>query len=714
MNCTLGSAGATGRDDRYSSTGGTGLALTLIEERLNPGAADRRQGTRQLHSYDASLDRALPAAVIRADSWEAVALVMQICHDSGAPMVIRGAGTGYSGGALSDKGVLVLTTKADSISDPNVDDLTLRAEAGALLGAIRLVASTRNLVYLPDPSSFDICTIGGNIAENAGGPHALGQGPTSNFVRHISAFIPGRGRMEFDETDVYFGRLDLRALLIGSEGTLGVVTHADLRLRRKPEASQILLATFADDLSAAQVVVDVLDAALLPSALDMLTGASLPPGMPEITDSTQLIMELVGRADEVAAQAALIAPIVRARGGTPELLEPTAFMARRAEMVRDKVRKVVSLSALPRYYLFDAVAPRSAMLDLLRVVRKAAHRRNMPLLNTFHAGDGNIHPAVFFEPASPDFAVRLREFLHEVLQACADLGGTLSGEHGIGLEKREFMPLFHSAEELAAMRAVKAAFDPRGVLNPGKMLPPPAGKPASTRRYRSRDGGTATAPVSLALGDGQLTVGTWQESFADVAAVLAGTGFELPWEPLWGGLDSGVLQAVDQAVPALRECRLMRARDLIVAAEIRRGDGSLICVGGKCAKDVSGYELRRLIYGARGRLGKLETVTFRVLPAVTAAAWVSAAMPDTDRALGCLTELSPLPWGCFGLLGTNDGELILEGRLETRHGTLSSPIAAAVAALGASAEVTPVRLSLLAVCWDTSSVPHARMSLVKP
>jgi glycolate oxidase len=668
------------------------------------------QGSLILHSYDASLDEAVPAAVVRAADWQEVQRIVEVCLQRRTPVVIRGAGTGYSGGALSDAGVVVTTVGLDGINAPDTTELEVEVQAGAVLRDVRTAAGRCGLRYLPDPSSYEVCTIGGNVAENAGGPHALGQGPTANFVRRIRTLVPDRGVIDFDENDVYHGLLDLRALIVGAEGTLCVVSRTVLRLRPEADLSRVLLADFADQQAAGAAVTAVLDAALLPSALDMFTGAYLPSG-PDTGDRTQLFIGLEGWRGDVAAQAEAIGAIVERHGGTAALLDVPAFLAERAELVRDKVRRVVQATGRPRYYLFDAVAPRSALTGLLAAVREAARRHGLPLLNTFHAGDGNIHPTVFYDPSSGHWQAGLQDFLADVLSACARLGGALSGEHGIGTEKTRFMPLFHTARELAVMRGIKEAFDPSGLLNPGKILPDPGGQapPLRPPAPRLADG------VHLFLEDGLLTVRGRDATFEDVARALADTGFELPWEPLWGGPGQSVLGAVDSAVPGVREWQVVRARDLVVGAELADAHGARLRVGGRCAKDVSGYELRRPVFGGRGRLGRLTEVTLRPLPRVRAAAWLTLAVGDAREALAAFGPPGALPWGCLGLAAIPRADaagrtLAVQGRLEARGGDLAPYLARAASLLpGAEIAETPsFEPSLAAHLFDPADPPVPR------
>jgi glycolate oxidase len=335
--------------------------------------------------------------------------------------------------ALPSKGgMVILTTDLDRILETDFEEGWIRCEPGVVLTTVQRLAAASGWRYVPDPSSHQVCTIGGNVAENAGGPHALGGGPTSNDVSALELVQP-HGVVSLDSQQPWRGGLDLRALLVGSEGTLGAVASVTLRLVRAPESEAIILATFAHQQDALSAVLGVLDSGPLPRAMDMLTGGFIP-GRRDYVDDSLLFISLQGYHEEVSDQAARLRAIVRSCDGLDELLAPGEFLARRARLVNAKVRNMTIASGRPRYYLFDAVAPRSRLADLMAAIRRASTEYGLPVLNTFHAGDGNVHPTPFYDPADADHRERLLAFSADVLRQCQRLGGSLSGEHGIGLE----------------------------------------------------------------------------------------------------------------------------------------------------------------------------------------------------------------------------------------------------------------------------------------
>ena len=634
--------------------------------------------TMSLHAYDASLEYGRPDLVVAPHDTNELCAVVAAAHRHRVPYVMRGAGTGYSGGALPARGgMVILTAGLDRILDTNFEAGFIRCEPGVVLASVHRLAEEAGWLYLPDPSSHQVCTIGGNVAENAGGPHALGGGPTSNYVSALDLVRPDGSILTLHEQQPWDGDLDLRSVVVGSEGTLGAVSAVTLRLVRQPERAQVVLGTFAHQEDALGAVSDVFDIGLLPSAMDMLTGAFIP-SRPDFGDPSLLFVGLQGRAEEVAAQAEQLEYCVGQHRGTYELLDVAQFLHRRAELVRDKVRRMVAASGCPRYYLFDAVAPRSKLASLMSTIRQAAAEYGLPVLNTFHAGDGNVHPTPFYDPASPGHQERLRDFSRQILIECSNMGGALSGEHGVGLEKQELMREFFAPDSLTVMRRIKDAFDPDDLSNPGKILPD-VSTPDNGHSVSRTNGDTSSpnpVPPRLNRVDALIEIDDPRTSFADVHAVLADSPYELPYEPLGGVPGHPVLAAIDAGAPSVRETGPARARDLILGADLQRADNSALSVGGSVAKDVAGYELRKLVYGGRGRLGTLRRARLRLVPRTSDSKLVHAASGTIDDAIAeCRRwHAADLPFCYLGVLLATDGTAAVTGRLEIRGGTLDRHI----------------------------------------
>jgi glycolate oxidase len=628
--------------------------------------------TNYLHSYDASLEYGQPDLVVAPKNVEELRALVAAAYRCGVPLVMRGAGTGYSGGALCARGgMVVLTAGLDRVLATDFDGGYIRCEPGVILARVHQLADEAGWQYLPDPSSHQVCTIGGNIAENAGGPHALGGGPTSNYVSAVDLIRPDGSIITLDEQQVWDGDIDLRSVLVGSEGTLGVISAVTLRLVRRPESARVVLGTFADQHEAVGAVTGVFDAGLLPSAMDMLTGGFIPQRL-DFVDPSLLFVGLQGRHEEVADQTAQLIRCIEANGGIPEVLDISQFLQRRAELVRDKVRRMVAASGCPRYYLFDAVAPRSKLSQLLSSIRQAARDYDLPVLNTFHAGDGNVHPTPFYDPARRDHQERLREFSTQILRTCSQMGGALSGEHGIGLEKRHLMGAFFPPEILSIMHRIKHAFDPENLSNPGKILPD--GGPRDERSSGlDTPLGSAGSPPRRNLVDAWVEITCPSTTFADLEAALAGTAYELPYEPLGSNPDRSIIAAIDAGEPGLRETGPFRARDLVLGADLH-GNASrpALRLGGTLAKDVAGYELRKLVYGGRGRFGRLSRICLRVVPRTSDSRMIRSEPQTLCEALDLCHSIhkADLPFAYLGVLVASDGTVAVTGRMELRGGLL--------------------------------------------
>lgn len=646
-----------------------------------------------LHSYDASLERGVPDLVVAPGDTDELRALVVAAHRFGVPVVMRGAGTGYSGGAIPARGgMVVLTRRLTRVLETDVESGLIRCEPGVVLATVHRIAERAGWRYLPDPSSHEVCTIGGNVAENAGGPHALGGGPTANYVTAVELVRPDGSTCCLHEQDPWDGGLDLRSLVIGSEGTLGAVASVTLRLVREAERERVVVATFADQDSALAALADLFDTGLLPSALDMLTGGFVPD-LPHHTDPTMLFAGVRGCREEVAEQADRLVRHVTARGGTVDVLDVPRFLAYRAELVRDKVRRMVAVSGRPRYYLFDAVAPRSRLGELMASIRCAATEFDLPVLNTFHAGDGNVHPAAFHDPADAGHEERLRAFSERILTECARVGGALSGEHGVGLEKRALMREFFAPPVLRIMREVKRVFDPPGLHNPGKILPDELSGSTSASTAPSASSALSESvrragPPRVRHTDALVEVCDPGTTFGEVRALLGDGPYELPYEPLGGSPDLPVLAAVDAGLPGLREPVPSRVRDLLLGADLHRARGRpALRLGGVVAKDVAGYELRKLVYGARGRLGDLSAVRLRLLPRPSDTRLLTTPPAPLGEAVRLCRRLyaARIPFSYLGVLVAGDGMTAVTGRLEVCGGSLDRHLATVAAMTGPEA-----------------------------
>lgn len=426
-----------------------------------------------------TLARSAPQVVaLPADVDQAVAVV-RILADAGVAFVPRGAGTGLSGGCLPLQApVMIGTSRMRRIRAIDLADRRVVAEAGVVNAHVTRAVETAGLLYAPDPSSQSACTIGGNVAENSGGPHTLKYGVTTNHVLALEMILPSGEVIELGGATEDVPGYDLRGLAIGGEGTLGLVTAATLRLVHAPQAVSTLLGVFASVDAACQAVSAVIAAGILPAALELMDrliveaveaayGYGFPAGAGAV-----LIVELDGLAAGTAEQSAAVDGWLR-RAGATEVRVARDEVERQA-LWKSRKRAFGAVGRLaPNYCTQDGVVPRGRVPDILRRIAAIADRQRLRIANVFHAGDGNIHPIILFDEDDRDEVARVLAAGRAILEACVELGGSITGEHGIGVEKIEQMPLLFSPADLRVMQELRRVFDPDQRCNPGKILPSP-------------------------------------------------------------------------------------------------------------------------------------------------------------------------------------------------------------------------------------------------
>jgi len=451
------------------------LRGSLGDDRVRDGAAEL-----SLYRHDAGhMQGAAVAVCFPLTTAEVVACVRTaVAH--GVPFVARGSGTGLAGGAVPPEGAVVISiTKMNKVL--SVDAATRRAwvEPGVLnLDLSRHVAGD-GLHFAPDPSSQQTCTIGGNVANNSGGPHCLSEGVTSSHIVAIEVVLPdGSVAMLGGEDPEPIG-YDLRGTFVGSEGMCGIATAICVRLTQDPRIVRTMLLDFETVEDGASTVSDIIAAGIVPAALEMMdrlclaaVEAYIHAGLPEDA-AAALLVEIVGEADGVEADTAAVVAIAERRAVRTVRL--AADEAERALLWKGRKSAFGAIARIkPNYYLHDTVVPRRELPGVLAQVYEIAARHRLDVLNVFHAGDGNLHPLLLFDAREPGIMERVHAAGDEIVTASVAAGGVLSGEHGIGLEKRDLMPLMFSAVDLEAQGALRDAFDPVGLANPGKVLPSPA------------------------------------------------------------------------------------------------------------------------------------------------------------------------------------------------------------------------------------------------
>ncbi len=423
--------------------------------------------------------RVVPALVCLAETTEHVRAVVAACNAHGVPFVARGAGTGLSGGALPvGDGVVVSLARMNRILAVDLDSQRIVVQPGVTNLQVTEAVSADGYYYAPDPSSQQVCTVGGNVAENSGGAHCLKHGFTVNHVTGLVAVLADGQVCRLGGAALESPGPDLLGAFIGSEGTLGIATEITLRLLRRPETVVTQLAAFASTDEAGAAVSDIVAARILPAAIEMMdrltieaAEAAVHAGYPAGAGAI-LLVELDGVAAQVEEDLAAVDRICRANGATE--IRTADDAAERALMWKGRKSAFAAMGRVsPSYYVQDGVVPRTKLPEVLRRIAQLSEEHRLRVGNVFHAGDGNLHPLVLYDEHVPGEADRARELAEAILVACVDAGGSITGEHGVGTDKACAMPLLFGPDDLEAMQRLRRAFDPAGLANPGKIFPTP-------------------------------------------------------------------------------------------------------------------------------------------------------------------------------------------------------------------------------------------------
>jgi glycolate dehydrogenase FAD-linked subunit len=423
--------------------------------------------------------KVIPGLVVLPHTAEEVAETVRACAEAGIPFVARGSGTGLSGGALPHAdGVLVVTAQMRRIVAIAPDDERAVVEPGVINLHVTRAASPSGYYYAPDPSSQQVCSIGGNVAENSGGAHCLKYGFTTNHVTGLELVTPDGSLTRLGGRAPDPPGYDLLGAFVGSEGTLGIATEVTVRLTPLPQTVRTLLAAYATTDEAGAATSAIIGAGIVPAAIEMMDAlaieaaeAAVHCGYPEGAGAV-LIVELDGPAPEVEAQFAEVTRLCE---------DNNAFALRVAQSDEERAlfwkgRKSAFAAVgriSPDYIVQDGVIPRTALPEVLRRIAEIAEETGVRVANVFHAGDGNLHPLVLFDGAIEGQAERAEEVSGAILDLCVQHGGSITGEHGVGMDKAKHMPLMFSADDLDTMQLLRCAFDPDGLANPGKVFPTP-------------------------------------------------------------------------------------------------------------------------------------------------------------------------------------------------------------------------------------------------
>jgi len=602
---------------------------------LSPDALVTDAAARAAYGHDFWAQRGTPGIVVRAAQAEDVAATLRYAAERGVAVVPRAAGTNVSAGFLpTPERIMIDLRPMNRVLTIDTERRVAVVQPGVINGDLNARLAPLGFCFSPDPGSAAISSIGGNIAENAGGMHCLKYGVTDDHVHAVECALIGGDTMRLAAGD---SGPDLLGLLIGSEGTLGIVTEATVTLRPLPAATRTLLAIFDDADDAAAAVSATIAAGIIPAAMEFFdraavgffdafagSGSGSGSGYPAEGEAF-LLIDLDGSEEHVSRDMLEIEPILR-RGA--RAVHRADGDAARAALWKPRIDGALALVASGRgFFICDTTVPRERIPEMQRAVVAIGQRSGLQTLTLGHAGDGNIHPIILFDKNDPAQVAAMEEADDAVVAAALALGGTITGEHGIGSEKRRQMRQRFSPTEIAAMRAVKTAFNPDGLLNPGILLPDhTADEPALPRfvaamsdliavrrtgRVWANETDLLTAPppirdAEIALDAENLTVTVNARTpLSTLHETLMARGFRCALANKEG---------VDVADAISRQNDRAAARDALLAIETTLADGHTARFGSNAVKDVAGYDMKRLFIGSGDAFGVLETVTLRVLP----------------------------------------------------------------------------------------------------
>ena len=459
--------------------GGTGALADRLRGIVGPEHVITHAQQLATYASDGLLQyAATPAVAVLPGTAGEVAGVVRACHETQTPWVARGAGSGLSGGALPvEQGVLIALTRLRRILEVDLENGRVLVEPGVTNIAVSQAVGPTHF-YPPDPSSQIVCTIGGNVAENSGGAHCFKYGFTTNYVTGLELVLPDGSEVSLGGRELDHPGLDLIGAFVGSEGTLGIATGIWLRVVPKPEAVRTLVAFFGSTVSAGEVVSEIVSAGIVPGAIEMMDNLSIRAaegatnaGYP--TDAgAALVVELDGSEAECEARFAEVVALCE-DGGADSVRVAQDELERELIWKTRKAAFAAMGRIAPNYYVQDSVIPRTRLAEVLRRIDELAAEHELQVANVFHAGDGNLHPLVCYDGAAPGEAERAEELAGLIVKVCVDEGGSITGEHGVGVDKKRYMPSMFDEPDLATFQRLRCAFDPEGRANPGKVMPAP-------------------------------------------------------------------------------------------------------------------------------------------------------------------------------------------------------------------------------------------------
>ena len=644
---------------------------------------------RLTYESDAGFDRALPDGVFYPESTDDVRRMVLWAKRHGVPLVARGAGTGLAGGAVAERGgIVIVLTRMNRLLELDAVGRAAVVEAGAVNLEVEARTRRAGLYYPPDPSSGRSCCIGGNLGTNAGGPHCFKYGVTSNYVTGVEMVLADGQRVTLGGRALDAPEIDLCALVVGAEGTLGIVTRAWLRLLREPPSVCTLMVSFESLEQAGESVSAVIAAGLMPATLEAIDQrgmkvieAACQAGLP-VDAGAVLIVEVDGYSEGLEAQRSELVAILEHHGGYDVRVAGSDDERQRIWYGRKSAAGAMARVA-PSYYLTDLTVRRSRLAAVLGKVHEICDRFGLETASFFHAGDGNLHPLIPYDPRDQDWTDRAHEAIEEITALCVAEDGSITGEHGVGMEKRRYMSLMYSGAELAAMRDVKRAFDPDNLFNPGKVLPDelpaptlaepvlPAGAVAPEARQCDtfapstveeaagalralsdagrpvRVGAAESVPhgdhgelwlstsklrgvTTLAPEDLYLAAGAGTP-IDEIEAYLRPHGLIAPVLAPFPGTSLGGLVASNLNSPW--RMRYGALRDVTLCATVALADGRVLRAGRPLVKNVAGYDLPKVFVGSHGTLGVLTDVTLKLVAAPRAKRTLALEVDDLATGL---------------------------------------------------------------------------------
>ena len=586
-----------------------------------------------------------PRAVVFPETTAQVSQIMRLLHRERVPLVPRGAGTGLSGGAVAlQEAVIIETARMRKLLQLDVENRRATVQTGMVNAQLSHLAAPHGLYYAPDPSSQATCTIGGNLAENSGGIHCLKYGVTVDHAIAAKVVLSDGEVVDFSTEKSGY---DLLGVFIGAEGTFGLATEATIKLLPLPPATRTMLADFLDVDDASRAVSAIIAAGVIPAGLEMIDQATIraveqsvfAAGLPQDAAGA-LLLELDGLEAGLDEETERVAELCRANGARN--VRQAQNEAERKKLWAARKSAFGAMGRLsPDLMLQDAVVPRSRLPEVLAETYRIGEQYGLKVANVFHAGDGNLHPLIPFDSRDLDETERVKLAGQAIMEKCVAVGGTITGEHGVGFDKSAYMPLIFNDDDLNAMLRVRAAFDPSGLCNPGKIIPAlrGCGEGRVVAKTEFNTGTRGHGDTEKEKEAAAFTTPHFLHSPADLVAT-APAGMTLrefnerlreanQWLPLDPpDSDTATLGAIvaDARVGPLA-LGYGGPRNMVLGMRVRLPDGTLIKTGGRVVKNVAGYDLGKLFTGSGGALGQIEEITFKLRPLPATDATIAAYGP---------------------------------------------------------------------------------------